>query len=323
MHEVLYITDSSLITVVLKLSVATKRTTTMTNILVTGGTGNNGRAVLEHLARTEIPVRAMLRDPAKAAVKAPNVHYVAGDFEDARSLSQALEGIEVAFLVTAYEPTFPAKHAAFIRAAEAAGVRQIVQLSGVGANVGSQVRTLQWLGKAEDHLRDSSLDWTILRAATFHNNFYASASTIANDGILAGPYGTASDATLTLVDNRDIGAVAAEVLVNPTKHQGQVYTLTGSEQLNHTQIAAVFAKVLDRPVVYQPISDEQAKAGLLEWQVPEAIADSLVELWAAMREGDLRPEVTNDVARILDREPISFEQFVRAEAHRFQPEHAA
>ncbi len=290
----------------------------MAKILVTGGTGNNGRATLEVLARTEIPIRAMLRDPTKAPIKAANISYVAGDYEDPASLAKALDGIETAFLVTAYEPTFPEKHAAFVRAAENAGTRHVVQLSGVGADAASPIRTLRWLGEAENYLKGSSLSWIILRAGTFTNNFFAAAGPIAKDGVVAAPFGTGPEATLTLIDNRDIGAVAAKLLAEPDKHVNQVYTLTGIDKLNHSQIASVFAKVLGRQVRYVPITEAEARAGLLQWNVPEAIADSLVELWAAVRDGVLRPPLTDDVERILGRRPITFEKFVRDEANRFR-----
>jgi uncharacterized protein YbjT (DUF2867 family) len=291
-----------------------------TKILVTGGTGNNGKPTLEYLAQTETPVRAMLRDPAKAAVNAPNITYVAGDYNDTKSVVKALDGIETAFLVTAFEPTFPAKHAAFIRAAEAAGVNHIVQLSGIGADAGSSVIALKWLGEAEDYLTSSALSWTILRPGLFNNNFFAYANSIAQYNMIEAPFGKSPYAILTLVDNRDVGAVAAEVLLNPATHKGQVYTLTGSEQLNHAQIAGVFSKVLGRHITYLPISEEVTKSGLLKYQVPEPIADSLVDLWVAIREGVLRPPITKQVERILDRKPITFEQFVRDEAYRFQLE---
>ncbi|GLS26046.1 SDR family oxidoreductase [Marinibactrum halimedae] len=290
----------------------------MTSILVTGGTGNNGKAVLESLAAKDVNVRALLRNPSKAIVKDPNISYVKGDFSDSASLEKVLSGIEVAFLVSAYEPTFAEKHGNFVRAAEKAGVRHIVQLSGVGADLKSPIKTLAWLGQAEAHLRSSTLNWTILRPATYTNNFFASAQSIKESDLIAAPFGTDANAVMTLVDNNDIGEAAANVLLNPDKHIGNVYTLTGSEQLNHDNVASVFSEVLGRPIKYLPVTNEEAKAGLLNWQVPEVLADSLVQLWTAMRNGEFKPEPTQDLSNLIGRAPTTFEQFVRANVAAFK-----
>ena len=122
-----------------------------------------------------------------------------------------------------------------------------------------------------------------------------------------------------MIDNRNIGAVAAEILARPDGHKGNTYILTGNEQPNHEQIAGVFSKVLGRKVMYQPITDADAKTGLLLWKMPEPIADAVIEAFGSMREGHLsRPPVTTDVKRILGSKPVSFEQFVRDHASMYK-----
>lgn len=283
----------------------------MTTIFVTGGTGNNGKAVLEQLANTDFSVRAILRDPTKAKIKAANIEYVQGDLDEPASLEPLLKGVNTAFLVTAYSQQFPVQHLHFIQAAQKSKVQHIVQLSGIGAGSDAKIQTGKWLNEAEQYLKNSELNWTILRAASFTNNFYAFTESITNSNSIAAPYGSSPETTLTLIDNRDIGAVAAKVLSKPDEHQGKVYHLTGQEQLNHMQIADIFSKVLQRRISYQPISDAKAKAGLLEWQVPEVVADSLVELWASIREAKVQTPVTTDVEGLLGRKPFTFEEFVR------------
>ncbi len=284
----------------------------MTTILVTGGTGNNGKAVLEHLARTDLSVRAMLRDPTKAIVKAPNINYIQGDFDDIESLDKVLEGVDTAFLVSAYGPNFREQHLSFSQAAKKAGVKLIVQLSGYGADHTVDLMLPRWLGEAEKHLKTSGVDWAILRPSTYSSNFFGSAETISKEGVIAVPFGPSPGALLNLIDNRDVGAVAAEILARPAEHRRKTYTLTGTETLNHDQIASIFSKVLSKKVVYQPVSSEDGKASLLQWNVPELIADALIAAFESMGDGYLSNiPVTTDVECILGRKPLSFEQFVR------------
>lgn len=289
----------------------------MKTIFVTGGTGNNGKPILETLAQTDFPVKALLRDPSKAVVQAANIRYIQGDMDDAASLEKALENVHTAFLVTAYSESFPLQHKRFIEASKKVGVKHIVQLSGIGADPKAEILTAKWLGEAEQHLMSSGLSWTILRAGSFTNNFFANAGSIAKEGIIAAPYGPSGEAALSIIDNRDIGAVAAKILTEAEDHKGKIYHLTGNTHLNYKQIAGLFTKVLNKTITYQSVTDSDAKNELLQWQVPELVADSLVELWASIRNSKTPPPITDDVERILGRKPKTFEQFIRDHSKTF------
>ncbi|WP_444913183.1 SDR family oxidoreductase [Microbulbifer sp. PAAF003] len=289
----------------------------MEKILITGGTGNNGKAVLKNLAKTDIPVRAMLRDISSAPIKADNINYVRGDYEDEHSLLEALDGIESAFLVTAFEPSFPQKHAAFIRIAEQAGLKHIVQLSGLGADTNSSIDIARWLGEAENYLTQSSLNWTILQPAGFNSNFLASASEIATQNTISAPFGSAPGATVVTADHQDIGDVAAKILVDPGMYTGKKYVLTGSEKLTYSDIADVLSKVLDRKITYLPISDEAAKLGLLNAGIQKKSADALAQLWPVTREWGHTIEPSSHVEELLGRKPTTLEDFFRQETQKF------
>ena len=67
-------------------------------LLVTGATGNVGRAVLTELAGKPVAVRAFVRDPGKLGISAENIEVVKGDIFDDESLKRAFDGVEAAFL---------------------------------------------------------------------------------------------------------------------------------------------------------------------------------------------------------------------------------
>ncbi|BBM01812.1 SDR family oxidoreductase [Microbulbifer sp. GL-2] len=289
----------------------------MEKILITGSTGNNGKAILKNFSGTNIPVRAMLRDISKAPIKADNISYVEGDYEDKNSLLEALKGIESAFLVTAFEPSFPEKHAAFIHAAEQAGIKHIVQLSGLGADTSSPIDIAKWLGEAENHLIHSTLDWTILQPASFNSNFFASADEIAQQDTISGPYGSEPGATIVTVDHQDVGDVAAKILIEPAEHTGKKYILTGPEQLTYTDTADILSEALGRKISYLPISDETARLALLNAGVPERATDALAQLWPVTREWGHTIELSDHVEKILGRKPTSLKTFFDNESSQF------
>src|SRR5262245_11367558 len=101
-------------------------------LLVTGATGNVGKAVLSELAGRPIGVRALLRDPARLEVRATNIEAVPGNLSDEASVRSALQGVEAVFLASAFSPQMSELHLTLLKAARDAGVRHVVQLSGIG-----------------------------------------------------------------------------------------------------------------------------------------------------------------------------------------------
>jgi uncharacterized protein YbjT (DUF2867 family) len=127
-------------------------------------------------------------------------------------------------------------------------------------------------------------------------------------------YAAHGEAAQSLVDARDIAAVAAAVLQDPAPHAGRAYTVTGGESLTTAAFADVVGEAIGRPVRYQPVSSEQASAAMTGMGMPPwlvALMDSLNEViaagWAA--------EVSPDVQALLGRAPIG--------ARRFAADHAA
>src|SRR6476620_4289374 len=104
-------------------------------ILVTGATGANGSEVVRRLAARNLPVRAMVRSPARAAGLAalPGVEVVAGDFDRPETLPGVLAGVDRAFLVTNSTERAEAQQIGFVEAARRAGVRHVVKLSQLAA----------------------------------------------------------------------------------------------------------------------------------------------------------------------------------------------
>ena len=191
-------------------------------VLVTGATGNTGRALVDALTRRGAPVRAMVRSGADRGKLPAGVPAVVADFDDPESIAAALTGAGRAYLVTPSSEQAEDQQRRFADQAAKAGLGHLVVLSQLGAEEGSPVRFLRYHAAVEQHVRDVGIPYTFLRPNLFFQGLLTVAGSIAAEGRLYAPIG---DAKVSAVDVRDIAAVAAVALTEPG-HEGATYTLT-------------------------------------------------------------------------------------------------
>ena len=138
-------------------------------ILVTGASGNVGKAVLAEVARSGQKHRAMYRSKADAAKAPVGTEAVIADFADKQSLAAALRGVESLYLVCSPIRELVQLEGNAIEASEAAGVRRIVLNSALGA--GDYGKSFpSWHRKVEDKLKATKMTYCILRPNSFLQN---------------------------------------------------------------------------------------------------------------------------------------------------------
>jgi uncharacterized protein YbjT (DUF2867 family) len=276
-------------------------------ILVTGASGTNGRAIVSHLRSQGAPVRALVRDPGKAgSLSGLGAELAQGDFADAASLTRACRGCDTALLLAPVDQQMLHYELAFIDAARSAGVGRIVDYSALGANPDSGGFFTRVHGRAEEAVKASGLSWTLLRPTFFMQNLLGAAASIKNESRYYDPY---RGLPVTMVDVRDIAAVAARVLTE-AGHSGKTYAITGPEALTGTQIAEAFSRVLEKPIVCSPVPREAFKQILLKAGLPEWRAQGVVDLDEVVVGGPASFP-TDTVAAIARRQPIALERFIR------------
>jgi len=91
-----------------------------------------------------------------------------------------------------------------------------------------------------------------------------------------------------------------------------------AQALSARDVAAVFSRVLGRPIAFHPITLAAQKQAMLDVGLPENVAEDNANAVALVADGDCA-YVTGDVATILGRPPRSFEQFVTDYAAAFSP----
>ena len=280
-------------------------------ILVTGATGNTGRAIVDALARRGAPVRAMVRAEADRAKLPAGVPAVVADFDDLASIAAALEGAERAYLVTPSSERAEEQQRRFADLAAKAGLRHLVVLSQLASDEHSPVRFLRYHAAVEQHVRDLGVPYTFLRPNLFFQGLLAFAGTISSQGRFYAPIG---DATISAIDVRDIADVAA-VTLTEAGHEGATYTLTGPASITHAQIAAALTAALGRDVTFVDVPP-QAFADSLRGILPPWQVEGLLEDYAHYRRGEAA-SVSPAVAEITGRPPRDVQQFARDYAPAF------
>jgi len=274
-------------------------------ILVTGATGNNGSEIVRQLSAAGAPVRALVRNPAKAsAIQGPGVEICEGDLGKVNTLEAALAGVDRVLLCSGFSPDEVDMQVNMIKAARRAGTRHVVKFSVLGASPTSACRILSDHGQIEKQLEASGSAYTVLRPNSFMQNLLAFAGSI-QQGSFALPAG---DTRISTVDIRDIAAVAVRVLTEPG-HEGKSYDITGPEPLSYGDMAARLSSVLGRTIQYVSISPQDFKKGMMQWGLPEWMADGMNELYATYT--GYQTAVTDVISRIGKKQPTTFDQFAR------------
>src|SRR5437588_4475189 len=202
--------------------------------LITGATGNIGGKLVQLLSERGHPVRALVRDPARARFPA-GVEVVVADLDEPDSVVRAAKGVDAIFHMQAAPGT--AQTETMISAARGAGVDRIVALTSVGAVAEPRAGMAALFRAREDLLRASGLNVTYLRPDAFMTNTLWWRDEIRRTGTVTDPTG---EGLMPLVDTDDIAAVAA-VALTEDGHEGHGYLLTGPESFTAREQVAILA----------------------------------------------------------------------------------
>ncbi|MFH8680853.1 SDR family oxidoreductase [Streptomyces lydicus] len=270
-------------------------------IVVTGATGNVGRPLTRVLTEAGERVTAVSRH---AAAVPDGVRHVVADLAEPAGLTPALDGAKALFLLLSGDLHAPgARPADLIGLAQASGVRRVVLLSSQGVATRPLGPTRVAMRALEDALRESGLDWAVLRPGGFASNALAWAESVRTQGAVAAPFG---DVGVPVVDPADIAEVAAACLLDD-RHTGGVYELTGPEVITPRQQAEDIAAALGSPVRFHELTRDEAKAAMTRF-VPAELADDTLDIISAPNPAELR--ISPDVEQVLGRAPRPFNSWV-------------
>lgn len=258
--------------------------------LILGGTGKTGRRVAERLAAKGHRVRIGSRSAVPSF-----------DWDNEKSWDKCLNGVTAVYIT--YTPDLAMPGAAdaiqtFVNKAKEAGVKRLVLLSGRGEEEAQA---------CEKIVRDSGLEWSIVRASWFNQNFSEGAFIdMVLNGVISLPAG---DQVEPFVDVDDIADVAVAAL-SEDHHNGQVYEVTGPRLMSIADIAAELSRATSREITYVDVPHERFVAEVANSGAPKDVVWMLDYLFATVLDGR-NAHLTDGVQRALGRPPKDFADYAR------------
>ncbi|MGW3289008.1 SDR family oxidoreductase [Streptomyces sp. NPDC001002] len=275
-------------------------------IIVTGATGKLGRRTVERLLE-RVPadrVGISVRDPRKAQDLADRgVRVRQGNFDDPTSLAHSFEGAEQLLLVsldrTGQECV--SGHRAAIDAAVRAGVGRILYTSQMGAAHDSRFQACRDHAQTEDMLHATGLPWTALR-----NGFYASSALhFLEPTRRTGDIALPADGPVAWTGHDDLAEATSVILAKEAHFEGPTPPLTGPAALDFDTIAEIASETTGRSFTRTVVPDDVFRDQALAHGAPAPIADLLLSIFTAARNGEFTA-VDSTLAELIGRKPATF-----------------
>jgi NAD(P)H dehydrogenase (quinone) len=269
------------------------------------GNSHIGRLAIETLVEKGIApgdIVAVVRSPEKAKDLAEQgIEIRIGEYGDTEGFTAALDGVDALYMVSgmATPDDRIRQHRSVIDATKSAGVGYVVYVSFVDTTEGSPFFAWTINQDSEAYLRNSGIEYTILRSGMYSEADldyipeYLEAGKVANN---------IGDGKISYISRREIVLAAVHCLLGG-EHKGQTYTLTGPEQVTQSELAALISKWTGREIPYEVVSDEFYRETFPEpyW------ADVVVTLYQAVRQGNMEI-VTGDFEKILGRRAYTLQE---------------
>ncbi|MGH9585806.1 MAG: SDR family oxidoreductase, partial [Acidobacteriaceae bacterium] len=215
-------------------------------ILVTGGTGTVGGAVVSELLQRGAQVRVLARKQPQPGKLPGGVEVAIGDLLDPVSVEQALQAVDKLFLLNAVSPDELTQALIAYGLARRAGLKHVTYLSVFKADQFRDVPHFASKVAVEDALREFGVPFTILRPGFFFQNDAGLKDVLLGPGIYPIPLGNGGTAA---VDVRDI-AEAAAISLTEDGHDGHTYDLVSPTMITGPGNAALWSKLLGRQINY-------------------------------------------------------------------------
>ena len=264
------------------------------NFLITGGTGKTGRKIVASLQQLRQNVRVGSRSVSPAF-----------DWQNPTTWNDALDGIDKVYITFQPDLAVPGAYEAIQNLASLAkekGVKKLVLLSGKGETEAE---------KCEQAVINSGVDYTIIRASWFNQNYSES---FFLDPILSGhvvlPF---PEAKVPYVDTSDIADVAVEALLHD-EHNGQIYELTGPRLWTFEEVTQEIAKASGREIQFTAVSLEDYLSFMKQAGVEADYIWLMDYLFTHVLTNPDNSIVTGDIEKVLKRKPIDFAEFVKETA---------
>lgn len=260
-------------------------------ILVLGGTGKTGRKVASKLIEAGHNVRIGSRSATPVF-----------DWDNSETWAESLQGMDKVYITFQPDLAVPGALEAIeelTKQAKRSGVKKLVLLSGKGEREAEL---------CEQVVIHSGLDYTIVRASWFNQNF--SENFLLEpilEGFVALPQ---AEVKIPFVDTEDIAQVVVNALLEE-EHNDQIYQLTGPRLLTFKEAITEIANASKRNITFLPISVQEYSEGMRKTDLPEDFVWLIEYLFTEVLGNPSTSEITNDIERVLGRKPKDFSQYIQ------------
>jgi uncharacterized protein YbjT (DUF2867 family) len=294
-------------------------------ILVTGAAGRvggTGRTIAELLLKQGKAVRAMVRneDDRAQALRDLGAEIVIGDLLDLDSMHRAIAGCETMYFGMSVSDTYLAATVNTAAVAKHHGVKAFINMSQMTLSQMSVTETttspqhkLHWL--AEQALNWSGLPVVHVRPTVLLEGFFLifTANSVRESNQIRLPFGEGKTPPVAV---EDVARVIATVLADPQPHIGKIYHLTGPQSENMHFYAREYSEALGRTIIFEDISVEQWREGLLAGGLPVHLVNHLATMADLHRTGRY-DRMSDDVLTLTGQGPLTVQDFVRKNADTF------
>ena len=282
-------------------------------VLITGATGDTGRAAVREAIALGLDVRAMVhsKDDRAAALEALGAEVVVGDLLEINTIRDAMNGVDAAYFVWPVQPGLVNATVNFAQAAKETGVKTVVNLSQRSANRESTSNSCRDTFIAEEVFNWSGLPVIHLRPTYFLEwLLYPWQLPYLKQGVLRMPVGKGRHSPIAADDQ---GRVIAALLKDPEGHIGTTIPVSGPVEMDHEQMAAELSEALGRKIVFQDLPVEEYAASIKEMGVPAYIVQHLSGAMVDYQHGHMSGADDN-VEKLTGRRSMTVGEFARLHA---------
>ena len=291
-------------------------------ITVMGATGNTGKKITQLLLKEGESVRALGRSENKLAeLKSAGAEVLVGDTNDVAFLTNSFRGADAVYTLLPTDPRSVDYRAeqdrqgeAIVEAIRQSGVKYVVALSSLGADLNEGTGVIVGLHAQEERLKQlKNTNVLLLRPVSFFENFYNALPLIKYEGITGDS--VAADLAVPMIATRDIAEAAAKALKARDWKGVVVRDLLGERDLSHAEAARIIGERIGNPNLgYIQFSYDDEINALVSVGLSESFARLYVDMTKAFNEGTITPP--NRTSE--NSTPTRFEDFASELARSYQ-----
>ncbi len=265
--------------------------------VITGSLGNISKSIVQQLLKEKQDVIVISsKEETKNQIEALGAIAAIGSLEDASFVSNTFKGADAVYLMIppnwgvqnwlAYQQNIAD---IYVQAIKENSIKNIVQLSSIGAHMRNGAGPIDGLAYLEQQLEKiTDANVLMLRPSYFMYNLLNQVDMLKNAGFLGSNFG--GEEKLVLVDTADIAAEAANALLQLSFKGHVIKYISGDEQLTE-DIAKTLGEAVDKPnTPWIVFTDEQNLQGMLDAGLPPTIAEGYTQLGKSIRNGELQAD---------------------------------